>query len=94
MRLGWTSAQGYTSFDPISLFLLLDWKIVNGWSRAQALRHLAHPRYADYAQLFGFQDGVYPTERGIRHFLTAQGITLTALATPLTFPWMKNGRSR
>lgn len=72
-RLGWTSARGWTPFDPVSLFLLQGWQIVNGWSRAETLRKLADPRYADYAALFGFEDGVYPTEGGLRHFLTALG---------------------
>jgi hypothetical protein len=72
-RLGWTSARGWRPFDPVSLFLLQGWQIVNGWKRAQTLRELADPRYADYAALFGFKDGVYPTEGGLRHFLTALG---------------------
>jgi hypothetical protein len=72
-RLGWTSAQGWCPFDPVSMFLLQGWQIVNGWTRAQTLRHLADPRYADYAELFGFEDGVYPTEGGMRYFLTALG---------------------
>jgi len=42
--LGWTSAQGRVPFDPISTFLFLGWQIVNGWSRAQALRNLKDPR--------------------------------------------------
>ena len=72
-RLGWTSARGWSPFDPVSLFLLQGWQIVNGWSRAEALRKLADPRYADYAALFGFEDSLYPTEGGLRHFLTALG---------------------
>ena len=72
-RLGWTSDRGWPPFDPVSLFLLHGWQIVNGWSRAETLRKLADPRYADYAQLFGFEDGIYPTEGGLRHFLTALG---------------------
>ena len=45
--LGWTSARGQVPFDPVSLFLFVSWRLVNGWSRAQALRNLCHPRYAD-----------------------------------------------
>ena len=59
-RLGWTSARGWTPFDPVSLFLLQGWQIVNGWSRAETLRKLADPRYADYAALFGRSDHPVP----------------------------------
>ncbi len=73
-RLGWTSARGQVPFDPVSIFLLIGWRIVNGWKRSQLLENLHHPRYADYARLFGFEDGVFPTEGGIRHWLTALGL--------------------
>jgi hypothetical protein len=72
-RLGWTSARGHVPFDPVSIFLLIGWRIVNGWSRSQLLKNLHHPRYADYARLFGFQDGDFPTEGGLRYWLTALG---------------------
>lgn len=72
-RLGWTSPRGQTPFDPVSIFLLLGWQITNGWSRAKTLRNLAKKRYADLAERFGFVDGIYPTEGGLRHFLTALG---------------------
>jgi hypothetical protein len=72
-RLGWTSARGWCPFDPVSIFLLLGWQLTQGWNRTQTLRHLRHPRYADYAQLFGFAEGVYPTEGGLRYYLTALG---------------------
>jgi hypothetical protein len=72
-RLGWTSPRGWCPFDPVSLFLLQGWQIVNGWNRTQTLNHLADPRYADYAQRFGFEEGVYPTEGGLRYFLTTLG---------------------
>lgn len=72
-RLGWTSARGWCPFDPVSMFLLQGWQIVNGWKRAKTLDNLSDPRYADCAQHFGFEDGVYPTEGGLRHFLTALG---------------------
>jgi hypothetical protein len=55
------------------MFLLISWRIVNGWTRAQALRNLRHPRYADYARRFGFLNGDFPTEGGVRHFLTTLG---------------------
>lgn len=71
--LGWTSARGYTPFDPLSIFLLLGWQLTNHWTRAQTLRNLTEARYADYAQRFGFQNGVWPTEGGLRHYLTALG---------------------
>jgi hypothetical protein len=72
-RLGWTSGRGWCPFDPVSMFLLQAWQIVNCWSRAETLRNLAGPRYADCAALFGFEEGVYPTEGGLRYFLTALG---------------------
>ena len=72
-RLGWTSARGWCPFDPVSMFLLQGWQIVNGWSRTKTLDNLSDPRYADYAERFGFEEGVYPTEGGMRHFLTALG---------------------
>ncbi len=31
------------------------------------------PRYADLATIFGFENGVYPTEGGLRYFLTTLG---------------------
>ena len=73
-RLGWTSARGQVPFDPVSLFLLHGWQLTNGWTRAETLRNLATKRYADYAERFGFVDGLYPTEGGLRHFLTALGL--------------------
>lgn len=72
-RLGWTSARGWIPFDPVSIFLLLGWQITNGWSRAETLRKLRHPRNADLARCFGFEDGVFPTEGGLRYWLTTIG---------------------
>ena len=72
-RLGWTSAKGKVPFDPVSLFLLTLWQIVNRWSRAKTLRNLRKQRYADYAERFGFRDGIFPSEGGLRHFLTSLG---------------------
>ncbi len=77
-RLGWSSAQGQVPFDPISMFLLNCWQITNNWNRAETLRNLRKERYADYARLFGFRKGVYPTEGGLRHFLTTLGRNSTA----------------
>jgi hypothetical protein len=71
--LGWTSARGQVPFDPVSMFLLLSWQLVNGWKRATMLKMLKQPRYADYAHLFGFRDGDFPTEGGVRYFLTTLG---------------------
>jgi hypothetical protein len=71
--LGWTSARGQVPFDPVSMFLFISWRIVNGWTRAQALRNLQKPRYADYALCFGFLNDDFPTEGGVRYFLTALG---------------------
>jgi hypothetical protein len=72
-RLGWVSGRGWCPFDPVSMFLLTGWQITNLWNRAQTLGHLHDPRYADYAQRFGFEEGVFPTEGGVRYFLTALG---------------------
>jgi len=72
-RLGWTSARGHIPFDPVSIFLLIGWQIVNGWSRSQLLKNLRDPRYADYARLFGFENGCFPTEGGLRYWLTTLG---------------------
>jgi len=92
--LGWTSARGQVPFDPVSVFLLVGWQVTNGWNRSQALRHLRQPRYADYAQRFGFHDRVYPSEGGMRYFLTTLGrnsqahgeiITITE-TMPMTMP--------
>jgi hypothetical protein len=83
-RLGWTSAKGWAPFDPLSLFLLHGWQITNGWNRAETLRNLAQERNADYAQRFGFVEGIYPTEGGLRHFLTALGRHSDAEADTLT----------
>jgi hypothetical protein len=71
--LGWISGRGWEPFDPISFFLLAAWQIANRWERSQTLLHLAEDRYADYAGWFGFRKGVYPTEGGVRYFLTTLG---------------------
>jgi hypothetical protein len=72
-RLGWTSARGWTPFDPVSLFLLHGWQITNGWNRSELLKNLRKARYADYVQRFGFEDDDYPTEGGLRYWLTELG---------------------
>jgi len=71
--LGWKSGRGWEPFDPVSFFLLVAWQIANRWTRSQTLKNLADERYADYAGWFGFQNGIYPTEGGVRHFLTSLG---------------------
>jgi hypothetical protein len=71
--LGWTSPRGKVPFDPLSFFLLVGWQVVQGWSRAEALRNIRHPRYADYAGAFGFRNHDFPTEGGVRYFLTTIG---------------------
>ena len=81
--LGWTSARGQVPFDPISIFLLTGWQITNKWSRAETLRNLRKPRYADYAQHFGFENGVFPTEGGLRYWLTTIGQNSTSEETVL-----------
>jgi hypothetical protein len=64
---------GWQPFDPVSFFLLVAWQIINRWTRSQTLQNLVDERYADYARWFGFLNGVYPTEGGVRHFLTSLG---------------------
>ena len=71
--LGWKSGRGWEPFDPLSFFLLVAWQIAQRWERSQALKNLADARYADYASWFGFRKGVYPTEGGVRYFLTTLG---------------------
>jgi hypothetical protein len=71
--LGWKSGRGWEPFDPVSFFLLTAWQIANCWERNQCLKNLADERYADYALWFGFHKGVYPTEGGVRYFLTTLG---------------------
>ena len=51
--LGWTSTRGQVPLDPISMFLFISWRIVNGWTRAQALYNLQHPRYIVTLSRFG-----------------------------------------
>jgi len=71
--LGWTSPRGWVPFDPVSTFLFVGWQTTNHWTRAEALRKLQDPRYADYAQRFDYENGVFPTEGGVRYFLTTIG---------------------
>jgi hypothetical protein len=71
--LGWTSPRGKVPFDPLSFFLLVGWQVVQGWSRAETLRNIRQPRYADYAAAFGFRNRDFPTEGGVRYFLTTIG---------------------
>ena len=71
--LGWQSGRGWEPFDPISFFLLTAWQIANRWERSLTLKNLADERYADYAGYFGFRKGVYPSEGGMRYFLTTLG---------------------
>ncbi len=81
--LGWTSARGQKPFDPVSIFLLIGWRITNKWTRAETLRNLRDPRYADYVQRFGFEGGIFPTEGGLRYWLTTIGQNSTAEETIL-----------
>ena len=83
-QLGWKTAQGKVPFDPVSLCLLTLWQIVNGWNRAATLRNLRKQRYADYARLFGFREGVFPSEGGLRYFLTTLGKHSTTLGKGVT----------
>ena len=67
------SARGRTPFHPVSLFLLHGWQRVNNWKRTQTLANLRNPRYRDYATRFGFREGIYPSESGMRYFETTLG---------------------
>lgn len=73
------SALGRVPFDPVSLFLLFGWQLVNRWNRLEVLGHLRETRYADYARVFGFGGaggagkGPFPSESGYRYFLTTLG---------------------
>jgi hypothetical protein len=71
--LGWQSGRGWEPFDPVSFFLLVTWQITNKWTRSQTLKNMLDSRYADYVAWFGFRNGVYPTEGGVRYFLTTLG---------------------
>jgi len=82
--LGWTSARGRVPWDPVSLFLFVGWQLSNRWKRSTALRNLKNPRYADYARRFGFHDGNWPTEGGIRYFLTTLGLQSDAHGETVT----------
>ena len=52
--LGWVSGRGWCPFDPVSMFLLQGWQVSSDWNRAQTLRNLHKPRYADYAGRLDF----------------------------------------
>ena len=84
--LGWKSGRGWEPFDPVSFFLLVVWQIANRWSRSQMLKNLADERYADYAAYFGFHQGNYPTEGGVRYFLTTLGRNSEAPGETVTVP--------
>jgi len=72
-QLGWQTARGQIPFDPISMFLLHGWQVTNKWNRSETLKNLRDPRYADLVALFGFENGLYPSEGGLRYFLTTLG---------------------
>jgi len=72
-QLGWQTACGQIPFDPVSIFLLHGWQVTNKWNRAETLAKLRDPRYADLVAIFGFENDVYPTEGGLRYFLTTLG---------------------
>ena len=90
--LGWSSGKGHPPFDPVSIFLLHGWQITNGWNRAQTLKNLKDPRYADYASLFGFQAD-FPSEGGLRHFLTSLGRPLPDRDHLIEMPVVEKGRT-
>ena len=85
-RLGWASARGWMPFDPVSLFLLQGWQITQGWTRTRTLANLRDPRFADYAQRFGFVETVFPSEGGLRYFLTSLGVHAAASGRTISVP--------
>jgi hypothetical protein len=84
--LGWRSAKGKVPFDPVSTFLFLGWQLAHGWTRAEALRNLSKPRYRDYARRFGYLNGDFPTEGGVRYFLTTIGTRSQAHGETVSVP--------
>jgi hypothetical protein len=68
------------------MFLLQGWQITNDWRRTQTLKNLHDPPYADYAQRFGFQDGIFPTKGGLRYSLTALGANAQASGETVEVP--------
>jgi len=50
------------------------------------LKNLHDPPYADYAQRFGFQNGLFPTEGGLRYSLTALGANAQASGETVEVP--------
>jgi hypothetical protein len=71
--LGWRSGRGWMPFDPVSFLLFVGWQTSNKWTRTQALHFLRDPHYADVVRRLGFADGCFPTEGGVRYFLTTIG---------------------
>jgi hypothetical protein len=69
------SARGQTPFDPVSLLLgyLLRRFLDCGWNRLAKL--LAGEHGAGWRRLFGFHDGVTPSESGLRYFRDTVGET-------------------
>lgn len=67
------SAKGQQPFHPVSMFLLYSWRILNKWQRTETVRNLAKACYDDYRRRFGFVEGIYPTEGGLRYFETRLG---------------------
>ena len=72
--MGWKSARGWQPFDPLSIFLTQGWQITNRWTRSQTIQNLANPIYADDVRRFGYENGILPTEGGLRYSLTALGL--------------------
>jgi hypothetical protein len=67
------SARGRVPFDPVSFVLLLFWQTCNRWHRTTVLAQLRASRNQDYALAFGFEPGAWPSESGLRYFVTTIG---------------------
>ena len=92
-QLGWRTPRGQVPFDPVSLFLLLGWQLSQGWNRAEALRKLAEPRYADLAHLFGFRAGRYPYRRGGYVIFSPPSVRTPPVLTSPCMKMKRRGRS-
>ncbi len=79
-QLGWTSAKGKVPFDPVSLFLLTLWQVVNAWSRAETLRNLRKARFAGLCHPLWFPEWRFPQRRRAAPLLDRAGRKLNRQA--------------
>jgi hypothetical protein len=67
----------------VSLFLLICWQVVNSWTRTKVLEQIQKPDNLRWARCFGFRDAIFPTEGGLRYFLTTLGQNSELLGVPI-----------